>query len=82
MTSCDAPSLDAAPDSPVMAELVTGLVSRICTGAARSGPPAAGHIVAETVKRRLTAEGGKIMSAVGNKTLQTLIFDTWSSLII
>lgn len=52
-----------------MAELVTGLVSRICTGAARSRPPAAGHVVAQTVKRRLTAIRGKIKSVVGNETV-------------
>lgn len=51
-----------------MAELVAGVVSGTRTGAARGGPPAAGHVVAQTVKRRLTAERGKTMSAVGKKT--------------
>lgn len=49
-------TLPPGPRSPVVAELVAGLVSGICTGAARSGPLAAGHVVAQTVERRLTAE--------------------------
>lgn len=72
---CDAPprfphhhdeTLAPDPDSPVVAEPVAGRVSGICTGAARSGPPVAGHEVAQTVKRRLAADRGKMISSAGN----------------